>query len=568
MKTCGLILILAVFCFANFLPKIDYIDGESNYKPSSPPAWDRVLIDGVGDIRAIMWSGGKSIAVSANGDAIAVIYGAPTTSTDNPMAIKVAYSLDDGATWTPYGPFSGELRRIYPGMAGMPTFDTGYGELYFTWQESQLLYLTGDQKVMIEEGNPAASSFSVPQSLPNADVIFPWLLSIAVAPDDYEHVVATGWSYLDGGNQNLYCWVSEDGGYTWSDSINLIGGPISTAGGSGPIGCGTGDYVFYSYLDLYDIGGGDSIAYPYFIESTDGGYTWSAPEALPVPYATAASSFWWHEVDGNVFNDEPWLVYHDISAEDSMWVFHGVGSPGSWTWEVYEIHGWANCSTYVGDTLYYSYPAQYPSISYDDVSGTVLVSYKAYYYVGDEAGTWSYMDGAHVGGAYSSDNGATWTLAYPLSTLNTGEIPEADWSATETAHMLENDGGDIYAHTVWLNELELNIYYEGGSLSNGLLQPFVGIAEMGSNSISSYNFSVAPTVASHYCTAAFTMPTSGNVALKLFDVTGRLVRTAFNGQLDKGAQRIDINTSGLTNGAYFIILETTTGNSARKLIKL
>ncbi|MCK4672548.1 T9SS type A sorting domain-containing protein [candidate division WOR-3 bacterium] len=565
MKRCGLILMLAVFCFANLPPTIDYIDGEINYKPSSPPAWDRVLIDVAGDIRAIMWSGGKSIAVSANGDAIAVLYGAASANPDNPMAIKIGYSLDDGATWTTYGPFSGELRRIYPGIAGMPTFDTGYGELYYTWQESQLGYTTGDQKVMIEEGNPANSSPSVPQSLPNADVIFPWLLSIAVNPDDYQHVVATGWSYLLDGNQNLYCWVSEDGGYTWSDSINMTGAAISDAGVSGPVSFGTGDYVFYTYQDLYDIGGGVNIAYPYFIESTDGGYTWSAPEALPVPWAIATTSFWWHEIDGRVINDEPWTIQSD-TENDSMWVFHATGSPGSWTWEVYNARVLGATSRWIDDTLYESEPSQYPSISYDDVSGMVLVSYKANFYVGDTL-TWATHNGAHVGGIYSYDNGASWTIAAPLSTPNTGEIPWGEWSATECAHMLENDGGEVYAHIVWINGVDFNIYYEGGH-TTGHVEEFVGIAEMGNNSVSSYNFSVAPTVASHYCTAAFTMPTSGNVALKLFDATGRLVRTAFNGQLDKGAQRIDINTSGLTNGAYFIILETTTGNSARKFIKL
>ncbi len=566
MKKCSVLLVMVVLCFAHLPPNIDYIDGETNYKPSSPPAWDRVLVDAAGDIRAVMWSGGKSIAVSANGDAIAVLYGAASANPDNPMAIKIAYSLDDGATWTTYGPFSGELRRIYPGIAGMSTFDTGYGELYQTWQESQLGYATGDQKVMIEEGNPAASSPSVPQSLPNADVIFPWLQSIAVNPDDYLHVVATTWSYLNDGNNHLYCWVSEDGGYTWSDSINMTGAAIATDGVSGPVSFGTGDYVFYTYQDFYDIGGGVNVAYPYFIESTDGGYTWSAPEALPVPYATATTQFWWHEIDGIVINDEPWTVQTDLDA-DSMWVFHATGSPGSWTWEVYNARALGACSVWVhSDTLKLSQPSQYPSISYDDVSGMVLVSFKANMYVGNNT-TWATHNGAHMSGIYSTNNGATWKIAAPLSTAQTGEIPWGDWSASETAHMLENDGGEVYAHIVWINGVDLNIYYEGGH-TTGHIEPFLGIAEMGSNSISSYNFSVAPTVASHYCTAAFTMPTSGNVALKLFDATGRLVRTAFNGQLDKGAQRIDINTSALTNGAYFLILETTTGNSARKFIKL
>ncbi len=513
MKKYSVLLVMVVLCFAHLPPNIDYIDGETTDKPSSPPVWDRVLIDAAGDIRSIMWSGGKSIAVSANGDAIAVIYGAASGSTDNPMTIKIGYSLDDGATWTTYGPFSIELRRIYPAIAGMPTFDTGYGELYFTWQESQMGYTTADQKVMIEEGNPYYPSPGVPHSLPNAHIIFPWLTSIAVNPDDYLHVVATGWSYLNDGNQNLYCWISEDGGYTWSDTINMTGAAIASDGVSGPVSFGTGDYVFYTYQDLYDIGGGIEVIYPYFIESSDGGYTWSTPEALPVPYVTPTALFWWHEIDGMVINDEPWTVQTDLDA-DSMWVFHATGSPGSWTWEVYNARSLGACSVWVhSDTLKYCYPSQYPSISYDDFFGIVLVSYKAYYYIGDDA-TWSTHNGAHIGGICSTNNGATWSITHPLSTPNNGEIPWGDWSATEVAHRLANIDWNVYCCGIWVNATELNLYYEVGNI-------IPGIEESSNKGVSRVYLQISPTIIRDFCCAEFALQTSCNVLLKLYDATGR-----------------------------------------------
>ena len=559
MKKYSVLLVMVVLCFAYLPPTIDYIDGETNYKPCSSPAWDRVLVAPVGDIWAIMWSGGKSIAVSANGDAIAVIYGAPANIPDNPMAIKIGYSLDGGATWTPYGPFSGELRRIFPAVAGMPTFDTGYGELYFTWQESQMGYTTGDQKVMIEEGNPGASSFSVPQSLPNAHVIFPWLTSIAVNPEDFLHVVATSWSYLYDGNQNLYCWVSEDGGYTWSDTINMTGAAIAADGVSGPVSFGTGDYVFYTYQDLYDIGGGIEVIYPYFIESTDGGYTWSTPEALPVPYVTATALFWWHEIDGMVINDEPWTVQTDLDA-DSMWVFHATGSPGSWTWEVYNARQLGACSVWVHpDTLKYCQPSQYPSISYDDFSGMVLVSYKANYYIGNHS-TWSTHNGAHVGGIYSMNNGAWWGIFPPLSTPNNGEIPWGDWSATEVAHRLVNINWNVYSCAIWVNAADLNLYFEVSNLN------WWGIEESSNKGINRVNLQISPTIIRDFCCAEFALQNSCNVLLKLYDATGRLVETVFNGYLKKSTHTIDINTSKLANGIYFVSLETKKGTQTAKFI--
>jgi hypothetical protein len=63
------------------------------------------------------------------------------------------------------------------------------------------------------------------------------------------------------------------------------------------------------------------------------------------------------------------------------------------------------------------------------------------------------------------------------------------------------------------------------------------------------------------------MPSPGNITLKLFDATGRLIKTAYHGQLEKGAQEFDVNTLNLTNGAYFLVLKTESGSDARKFIK-
>ncbi len=158
------------------------------------------------------------------------------------------------------------------------------------------------------------------------------------------------------------------------------------------------------------------------------------------------------------------------------------------------------------------------------------------------------------------DNGATWTISDVLSTPNTGAIVWADWSGTEVAHHIV----DGWTYGCWANEPELNLYFERAEI-----RPFppVGIEETSSNSIISYNFSVLPTITSNRCCAAFTMPRSGNITLKLFDATGRLIRTAYQGQLEKGAQEFDVNTLNLTNGAYFLVLKTESGSDARKFIK-
>jgi hypothetical protein len=285
--------------------KLKIIDGESTNKTPLPPMADRILISPIGDIRAILGPQGKNIVVSEGGEAIAVIYGDPTTDPDNFMEIKIAYSLDNGATWITYGPFTPEIRRVYPGVDGSPDFDANYGELYFSWQESPFGYATGDHKIMIEEGIPSASSTSL--------------------------------SYLNNGNENCYAWVSEDGGYTWTDTIFVYNGhdPVSGSSGAGHCRRGPGDYAFMTFHDTIDVGG-TAVTVPHIIESTDGGFTWGTKETLPVPYVTPASQFWWTELDCEVINGEPWAVHMDLTS-DSMWLFHGTGSPGSWTWEVFNI---------------------------------------------------------------------------------------------------------------------------------------------------------------------------------------------------------------------------------------
>lgn len=561
MNKFGLILILTALCFANLPQNIDYVDGESTNKTPLPPMADRVLIAPIGDIRAILGPQGKNIVVSEGGEAIAVIYGDPTTDPDNYMEIKIAYSLDNGATWITYGPFSPETRRVYPGVDGSPDFDAYYGELYFSWQESPFGYATGDHKVMIEEGIPSASSPSIPASLPSAygPDICPWFTCVAVDPDDPYDIISTSLSYLNNGNENCYAWVSEDGGYTWTDTIFVYNGhdPISGSSGAGHCRRGPGDYAFMTFHDTIDVGG-TAVTVPHIIESTDGGFTWGTKETLPVPYVTPASQFWWTELDCEVINGEPWAVHYDLTS-DSMWLFHGTGSPGSWTWEVFNIRQLGTTSQWINDTLYESQPSQYSSLSYDPLNNIILVSYKANYYVGDTL-TWATHNGAHIGGVYTTDNGVTWTICDVLSTPNTGEIVWANWSGTEVAHHIV----DGWTYGCWANEVELNLYFERAEI-----QPFppVGIEETSSNSIISYNFSVLPTITSNRCCAAFTMPKSGNITLKLFDATGRLIRTAYQGQLEKGAQEFDVNTLNLTNGAYFLVLKTESGSDARKFIK-
>ncbi|TET61450.1 MAG: T9SS type A sorting domain-containing protein, partial [Candidatus Stahlbacteria bacterium] len=199
-----------------------------------------------------------------------------------------------------------------------------------------------------------------------------------------------------------------------------------------------------------------------------------------------------------------------------------------------------------------------PSISYDDVSGMVLVSYKANYYVGNHS-TWSTHNGAHVGGIYSMNNGAWWGIFPPLSTPNNGEIPWGDWSATEVAHRLANVNGVVYSYGIWVNATEKNLYFEVSDL-------IWGIEESSNKGVSRVNLQISPSIIRDFCYAEFVLQNSCNVLLKIHDATGRLIETVFNGYLKKSTHTININTSKLANGIYFVSLETKAGTQTTKFI--
>ncbi len=545
--------------------KVDAIDdAHSIISENVRTVYRGALIDESGDIRSILGPQGKSIAVSANGEAIAVIYGGPTTDPTNLMEVYIAFSTNFGTIWCIYGPFSAFLRRIYPGVDGSPHFDTNPGELYFVWQETTYGYDWSDLKCMIEENVPAAPSFSSPISMPHAFTLCMWFPSIAVSTDDPYRVIVTAWSYLSNGNLGIYCWVTNDGGYTWSDTIRMIDA-IDQYGAAGHVRWGSGDYIFYNFLDTYDWHG-TSIIYPHYVESTDGGWTWSQPAAMPeVPLLDSLNTqFWWTELDCEVINDEPWAVHNDINqfGPDSggFWVFHAEGSPGNWTWEVFNVNELGACSTYFEDTLYYCSPHQYPSVAYEPISNTILIAYKADFL--KICGTDTLYAGPHIGGIYSVDNGSTWTVCAPLCDTHVNEISWDYWSATEVAHRLVNINGSIYSFAVWVDELTLGIYFE-----KGIVRPFVplGIDEH-SNSVVYVQLHAAPTISRDKCAIRFSLSAPAIAVIDLYDATGRFVRNVFDGYCAAGIHECDIRLSDIPTGIYFVHLEADKHTHITKIV--
>jgi len=559
-------LLLAVMVLGWALPyNVDPVDPQDPVQKPTAPVTDRVAVDSLGDIRGILGSQGKCIIVSDGGEAIAILYGAPSGDPNNPMKEKVAYSTDGGSSWVTFGPFSGNCRREYNAVDGAPDFNSVAGHLYFAWQENTQGYNDGALKVMIEENVPSAPSFSVPATMPNSQppAMFPWEPDIAVAPDDPTNIVATAWSYLAGGNGWAYCWISNDGGYTWTDTIPMASITPDGSGSCGNLARGTGGYVIYTYQDWYLFTATDSTPYPYYMESTDGGFTWSAETPISGVPVNTGSQFWWTEMDAMIVNNQPWLCHGDIGTPGGgPYAIKGTGSPGSWTWTIYDAAVLGADSTNFGGEVWQCLPSQYPSLSYNATNGMVLCSYKANVLIGAGA----VYNGAHIQGIYTLDDGANWSITDPLSTADNGSILWSDWSGTEVATHLVNFGNYGRTYAAWAQGAAAALL----NFESEFVTPWgppIGVEEVNGNLVGVYRFGVTPSVTSNICCATFTVPSATNVSLRVYDVSGRVVDNVFSGQA-AGEQQINISTAQLANGTYFVVLETEQGNAAQKIVAL
>lgn len=64
----------------------------------------------------------------------------------------------------------------------------------------------------------------------------------------------------------------------------------------------------------------------------------------------------------------------------------------------------------------------------------------------------------------------------------------------------------------------------------------------------------------------FSLPESGNVLLKIFDISGREVKTLINHKMQAGTYEADFNASGISSGVYFYKLTSGNFTSTKKMI--
>ncbi len=81
-------------------------------------------------------------------------------------------------------------------------------------------------------------------------------------------------------------------------------------------------------------------------------------------------------------------------------------------------------------------------------------------------------------------------------------------------------------------------------------------------------FSVFPNPLKEQGTISFSIETTENISVSVYDQMGRMITTLFDGRLEKGTHNVDFKTGDLCNGLYNIVMTSDTKKYNYKLVVL
>jgi hypothetical protein len=324
-------------------------------------------------------------------------------------------------------------------------------------------------------------------------------------------VVHVVWRDDRDGNNEIYYKRSTDGGTTWGGDFRFTN---DTAASQYPSVAVAGDTVHVVWDDRragnYEI---------YHKRSTDGGATWGSDNRLTNDAATSSYS------SVAAAGDAVHVVWSDL--RDGHWeVYYKHSTDGGTTWSAdLRLTNDAAASTY-------------PSVA---AAGPVV-----------HVVWWDGRDGnEEIYDKRSTDGGAAWGS----DTRLTNDLASSRWSSVAVA------GPAV--HVVWSDTRDGNyeIYYKCNPTGNQ-----VAVAEPAPDCPLGF-LRVAPNpVTTGFATLRFSLPNAGNISLKLYDVTGKLIATLSEGYAGIGTRNRELRTENLSRGVYVLRLETEGATTTQKLI--
>lgn len=207
---------------------------------------------------------------------------------------------------------------------------------------------------------------------------------------------------------------------------------------------------------------------------------------------------------------------------------------------------------------------------------------------------------------YSSDGGALWNIDFGLGSASMPVDFTSCSSDTSTANgrdfisaFVDLNGDSVTVRHGTLGNLGSPMYKKNGVASTGTLAPVTAIYSEGNTKYSAFAYAGFGPAGVYYnmenlitgitpvsnevpgtfrleqnypnpfnpvTNIKFAVAKTGNVSLKIYDISGREVALLVNQQLSSGVYNYDFNASHLSSGIYFYILKTAEFTDTKKMV--
>jgi hypothetical protein len=297
-----------------------------------------------------------------------------------------------------------------------------------------------------------------------------------------------------------------------------------------------------------------------YMISTNECVTWSTPQwiypnAVPTGFGNTLDIYYWYMWDAEILPNDNIVLAHIHETPDA------AGACGKMFGVVYDGTNWT--STMLSpdnawDDLFWNSAAQVDVTTGSDNS--VYVTWNEY--AGVLCAT---LDTAYITLAGASHNGTSWGSAVALDSTH------IKWSLINASAELD-DNDDVNIGIVFGGNTDGDTNDSLHFVKINKSKYLLGIAEKKHTSVTKLDLT-APGLVRNSTTIRFSVANGGYGKLDVFDISGKLVKTLVNGNVNAGNHsvtwnRTDNNNVSVSGGVYFYKLTVGNETVTRKIVAI